>query len=246
MLTIPTGQLVGALTDVIPFAYPKPDYPRYNAVRLEWDGQVLHTMATDQNRIGWSRWDSDEPHEGDEEPEQESLLTTWGADDPGWTAHIRLADAAELAKVFKLPAKLSTIPLTVELEPARSDDEPGRLVVRRSPDSGLSAHVMECGTVDQTDYLDVHQIVADAEAQGEPVEEIEYWAHLVADFAKVRPHGPMRMRFAGPRRPTWVAIGTRFSGVISPHRRVDVTVPAEDDGEDRELVPEGQEVLASA
>ncbi|WP_213451561.1 hypothetical protein [Rhizomonospora bruguierae] len=59
MITIPTGELVGLLGDVVPFASPDKDMPNYNVVRLEWDGEMLHALTCDTIRIGWSSWHPD-------------------------------------------------------------------------------------------------------------------------------------------------------------------------------------------
>ena len=211
-LTIPTSELVGCLTDVIPFASPDAEDAIYNTVRLEWDGESLHTLASDRRFAGWSRWNpDDEPAEG--EPAEDDLFTTWGGDDGTWSTHLSLADAVEAVKMFKLPAKQGRIPLTVEVE--------HKLVtVRRGPDGGHSAITLEMATDPAIagEYGDPRAVIDTIEGTIGPVDTIRFDARRLAAFAKVRNHGPMRIRFSGDDRPAWVGIGTRFSGLVAPIR----------------------------
>jgi hypothetical protein len=125
MITIPTGDLTGVLADVIPFAFPKDDFPLLNVVRLEWDGQQLHALTTDRYRIGWSTWEPGDV--GKDEEVQDDLFSEWGSADDPWRCTLVLADAVEIAKVFKLGHKESQVPLTVDYEVDRR-----RLTVKRA------------------------------------------------------------------------------------------------------------------
>lgn len=211
-LTIPTSELVGGLADVIPFAYPKADDPACNTVRLEWDGDTFHAMATDRRFAGWSRWNvDDEPADG--EPAEDDLFTTWGSDDGPWVAYIGLDDAVEARKMFKLPAKQGRIPVTVHVEHKM-------VTIRRGPEGGQNAITLEIST-DPTmieQGLDVRAFIDTTEAAPGPVETIRFDPTRLAAFAKVRSHGPMVVRFTSAHKPAWVGIGTRFSGIVAPIR----------------------------
>lgn len=211
-ITIPTGDLCGILADCVPFAYPLDELPVINAVRLEWDGNQLHAMATDRYRVAWSTWDpADEPDaEGDQ---QDDLFTRWGSDDSAWTLLIPLPDVKDLISNFKLKPKESGCPLTVD----RHVDVAGpQLVVDRSRLTGHSAlRMVIVGDKADAEYPDLRKLLAD-NSSAKPVRAISYTPRLLADFGKVRPRGPMRMTFTGDRGLTHVEIGDRFVGAIQP------------------------------
>ena len=132
MITIPTADLVGILSDVIPFALDDDEVPLLNQVRLEWDGRQLHALATDRYRLGISSW---EPGDiGDGEESQDELGVDWGSGDDPWAMAVDLPDAKELVKVFKLPTKEAIgVPVTVDY-----DTERWQARVSRSKDTGHS------------------------------------------------------------------------------------------------------------
>lgn len=209
-ITIPTGDLVGVLTDVLPFAWPDNDIPELYVVRLEFDGTALHAFSTDRYRAGWSQWSPDsEPEEGDE-PQQSDLWTEWGStDNLPWEASIAVDDAQELAKVYKLPAKESQTPLTVEY-----DWQNRRLTVKRTRDSGHTAHTMAVETLD-ADWPNLRSFLDGLRTKAKQTRTIAFNAKWLADFAKVRPGGPMELGFTTSGT-ALVAIGKRFRGAIAP------------------------------
>lgn len=207
MITIPTRDLTGILGDVVPFACPSDEFPSIHCVRLEWDGNLLHALATDRYRVGISTWQPGEVLPDEEV--QDDLFTNWGSGDEPWASRIALPDAVELVKVFKLPPKQGWTPVTVDYEADRY-----RLTVKRSRDTGHSAITIAV----QDDSLDnpfpnVRALLADATKFRAP-KEITYSAKYLADFAKVRPAGPLELRFT--ERLTHVKIGGRFVGAIMP------------------------------
>lgn len=208
MITIPTADLVGVLSDTIPFACPLPELPTLNCIRVEWDGQMLHTLATDRYRVAWSQWHpDDEPDEGVEA--QSDLFTEFGGADDPWHAVIGLEDAKQLVKVFKLPTKEAHAPVTL-------DQERGQLQVKRSRDTGHSAltALMRAELPDGESTPDLVKLLADAD-RIEAVKGLSFNAKLLADFAKVRPRGNvMALRFA--QKLVHVSIGERFVGAIVP------------------------------
>ena len=206
MITIPTSEFCGLLADVLPFACPDPEVPRINCVRVEWDGHQLHALSTDQFRIGWSRWEPGDLDEGG--ARQDDLFTSWGSADDPWSCCVQLDDAKELVSVFKLPPKEGVgVALTLDFHIDR-----GRLYVQRSRDTGYSAITV---AVDPAivEFPDVRKILAGKDALT-PTVEVAYTAKYLADFAKVRPRGPLELRFA--ERMTLVTIGERFVGAVVP------------------------------
>jgi hypothetical protein len=209
-ITIPTGDLVGILGDVIPFASTDDEVDFLHAVRLEWDGEMLHALTTDRFRAAISSWHPDDIEPGEEI--QDDLFTDWGSGDEPWKATLALPDAAQIAKVFKLPAKEMRVPLTVDYEADRR-----RLRIIRNKDTGHSA--ITIGADDLfVDTPDLRRLLATADKATGP-RQINYSAKLLADFAKVRPRGPLNLRFT--KGLTHVAIGDRFVGAIMPARTDD-------------------------
>lgn len=210
-ITIPTGDLCGVLADCLPFAHPT-DIPVLNTVRLEWDGQSLHAMATDRYRLAWSTWDpDDEPDaEGDQ---QDDLFTRWGSDDAGWTLLLPQPDVKDLISNFKLKPKERGCPLTIE----RTVDAAGpQLTVDRSRLTGHSAlRMVIVGDQSDAEYPDLRKLLAD-NSTAEPVRTLAYEPQRLADFGKVRPRGPMRLTFTGEHGLTHIEIGERFVGAIQP------------------------------
>lgn len=211
MICVPTSELCGVLSDAIPFASPDAELSAVNAVSLEWDGNTLHALATDRYRISWSKWSSDDDPD---ETAQDDMFTTWGGadgDEP-WTALLWLADAKEIVNIFKLPPKLGRAPLTVECEDQQ-------VTVRRSRDTGHSAVAATFRTSD-AQFPDIRKLLADS-ASVEDVSGLAFSAKFLADFAKVRPRGPLEMRFTGSTTLAHVTIGDRYTGAIMPVRLAD-------------------------
>lgn len=214
MITIPTGEFVGILSDAIPFACTDDDLPSMNCVLVEWDGDVMHAISTDSIRMAWSQWaEDDELPSG--EVVQEDLLSPWGADDGDepWSILLPLADAKHLVKTYKLPVKEVWTPLQVDVDRGAV---PMRLVVERRRETGHSAirTVVEGSTAD---FPKIRDVLTKFDRL-EPVTDLAYTATRLADFAKVRPRGPMELKFTGRKTPTHVTIGTRFIGAIQPAR----------------------------
>lgn len=211
MITIPTGDLTGVLSDVLPFAWPKDDDPVYNTVRVEWDGRQLHALTCDRWSLGWSSWEPGDV--GKYEEVQDQLFADWGSADDPWACTLALADAAQIAKVFKLGPKESQVPLTVDHESDRR-----RLTVKRAKESGHSAITISAEDT-FTPFPDLRAALAAADKLTAR-REVEYNATRLADFAKVRARGPLSMRHT--KGLTHISIGERFVGAIMPAgRRLD-------------------------
>lgn len=210
MITVPTCELVGLLTDTIPFANPDKDSSGH-VIRIDWDAEqeTLHASASDGYRVAWSTWHTDDDPEQDV---QDCLFTAWGGntDEDSWTAVIGLEDAKDAARMFKLGKDDAYTPVQVALQA-------GQLRVSRTRDTGHSAitHVMRDATTDQ--QVDPRSLLDKLPDPG-PAAELAFTACLLADFAKVRPRGPMVMTFAGPDKAVRVRIGERFTGAVMPVR----------------------------
>jgi hypothetical protein len=208
-VTIPTTDLCGILADTVPFASPDTEVPVLNAIRIEWDGNALHAMATDRYRIAWSTWDPDDEPDDDQ---QGDLFADWGTDDTGeqWHAYIALDDAKDIIGAYKLPAKEAG---GVAVSVRRVVDGAGeQLVVDRSRLTGHSAITMVVRCVAADVDPDIRGLLAKHDV-AEPVRQIAYNARFLADFAKVRQRGSLRMMHT-PSGMTLVAIGDRFVGAI--------------------------------
>lgn len=214
MITVPTSELLGLLSDVIPFADQNDDLPLLNSVRVEWSGRRLHAQATDRYRVAWSQWD---PDDDPDEDVQEDMFTDWGGMDDAWNVLVPLPAAKSLVKNYKLPAKEAVrCALTVELDWTR-------LTVKRSGETGHDelTTVIECVPPEtSTQFPDLRALLAKHDTTWQ-VRGLSFTAKLLADFAKVRPRGSLEMRFTGQKTPVLVSIGERFSGAIMPVRPAD-------------------------
>lgn len=217
MIYIPTGELVGVLNDVIPFACDDDELPTLNCVRLEWDGTMFHAMATDRHQLGWASWHPDDQPDSDG---QDDAFTTWGGVDEPWQIVLTLADVEELVKNFKLPVKRHRVPLTL-------DADFDRLTVRRARDTGHSDMrvTWQAAPVDIVDVPDVRDALKDNSTL-RPVTGLAVAAHRLAAFGKVRTRGPVEMSFTGADGLILVRIGNRFEGGVMPTRVGDGPVPA--------------------
>lgn len=204
MITLPTREFVGLLADVIPFALASDDLPDLNVVRLEWDGKRLHAAATDTLRAVRSTWD---PTDDDGDSGQEAMFQMLGGADDRWVVLIGLPEAKELVSIYKLPAKESGTPLTL-------DQRDMNLIVDRSRDTGHSA----IKTVIESQAVNFPNLstVLDVPVIPQAVEELPYSGKQLAAFGSVRQRGPLTMTFQGPRNPTVVRIGERFIGTLMP------------------------------
>ncbi|GGM53709.1 hypothetical protein ACFFX1_54720 [Dactylosporangium sucinum] len=203
-LTISTADFLGLLGDTIPFAFDDDDLPAINSINLVWDGDKLHTQATDRFRMAWSSWHPDDDPERDV---QGDIFNQPGSGDDPWQILIPVDDAGHLVKTYKLPVKESFAPLTLDVFD-------GKLTVKRHRDTGHPAitTVIEGRMME---FPDLRQALANADVVSK-VDGIAFTAKLLADFAKVRPRGPFELRFTGEHSTTLVTIGERFVGAIQP------------------------------
>ncbi|MBM0235923.1 hypothetical protein JNW88_00275 [Micromonospora sp. ATA32] len=103
MITIPTGDLVGVLADVIPFAFPEDDLPHVNCVRLEWDGEMLHAEATDTLHAARSSWHPDDDRDGN--TSQATLTNPLGAPTTGGRSSSRTPTRRRSSRTTSCPPR---------------------------------------------------------------------------------------------------------------------------------------------
>lgn len=212
MLTIPTSELIGLITDVIGFAPSAKDDPS-NGILIEWDGDALSAAAYDVLSAGRSMWVPGDGEEGDLDDGDDSGASEirWGGDDSPWKVFISGADAREIVKTFKLPAKHRLVPLLVKCLPTACS-----LFVERTKETGRTAHLaMFTSDLDlAAKFPDVRAIATDAERYTAETPGEFYAAHRLAVFGSVRSHGLMHITFGAEDFPSAVQIGARFRGFI--------------------------------
>lgn len=207
MITIPTGDLVGILSDVFHFASPVRKLPDINCVRVEWDGEMLHALATDRRHFGWSQWHPDDEHE---EEHQEELFTKWGGADRPWALTISRDDANDLIDAFKLSGKEHYTPLMVDhtgdsLKVSRAKADGNSAITMVIPDAGIAS-------------FPKLRVLVDNHPDALPVTNLTLAADCLAHFAKVRPRGELKFRFTGDNSPVIATIGERFTAAVMPIR----------------------------
>jgi hypothetical protein len=213
MLTIPTSELIGLITDVIGFAPSAKDDPS-NGILIEWDGHELSAAGYDVLSGGVSTWTPGEGQEGsldDSEGAHDATDIDWGGDDSPWKVFISGADAREIVKTFKLPAKLWRVPLLVKCSPTGSS-----LFVERTKETGRTAHLamFRSDTDLAAKFPDIRAIAASARRFTRPADNEVFAAQRLATFGAVRPHGLMDITFGAENIPSAVNIGVRFVGFI--------------------------------
>ncbi len=203
-LTISTADLVGLISDVLPFAFDDDELPALNSINVFWDGSKLHTQAIDTIRFAWASWHPDDEPERDV---QGDIFNQPGSGDDPWQILIPRDDAAHLVKTYKLPVKESFAPLTVDVAD-------GKFTVKRHRDTG---HPAITTVIDgrAEEFPDVAGLLGKSDVLSK-VDQVAFNAKYLADFAKVRPRGPMQMQFTGETATTVVTIGERFVGAIQP------------------------------
>jgi hypothetical protein len=231
-IRIPTRDLVGILSDAIPFAATDKDDVVRRSVRIAWDGETLSAQATDGRHFAWSTW-----HPDDEIPEEAAgdlvdspgLVDNFGGDDTdAWSCVIALDDAKTLVKDYRLPPKQGLTPLSVE-------GRPHALTVRRDKDTGLSAKTtrIEALALDQqAGFPDMAKLLRQRAVSAPVTHRIAFSAERLAHFGKVRAVDSMELELTEEVELTECAamavvrIGERFVGGIVPVKAPSIEAPA--------------------
>lgn len=213
MITIPTSELIGLITDVAGFAPASKDALNHG-ILLEWDGEALHAAAFDVLSAGRSTWVPEEGEEGFEEGEagDDVIGAEWGSnlDHEQWKVFIDAADAKEIAKVFKLPTKHRLTPVTVKVNAYNS------LIVERSRETGHSQlHAMFRTDDDQAArFPDVDGIAHEAADHTSDTAALTFSPSRLAAFGAVRSFNFMQITAGAEGYASCVMIGNRFTGFI--------------------------------
>lgn len=218
MLTIPTSELIGLLTDVLGFTPATKDDPR-RGVLVEWDGEALHASAYDVLSAGRSTW---VPGEGQESAIEDvtdapmDLIGSWGGEDPAWKAFVTFDDVKTITTTFKVASKLWWIPLSVKISPTG-----GKLTVERSGEFGKPAALVTV-RIDRdvtAKFPDVRAAWENLQAGGaglDSVHTITFSPFRLAAFGTVRWHGVLVLEFAGKDGAVAASMGAEFIGFIFP------------------------------
>lgn len=224
MITIPTRDLVGIIGDVLAFAWPDDENPRFNVVKLEWDGDNLHAYATDSYVMAWSRWSSIDVKDPGED------TSPWGGWSDPWSIVLDLADAKKVASIFKLPAKeggtaVRIHPQKRQVKIVREHSEARAGITLMLDESSSVPMMPPPDAIDRTVREDHHLYFPDlrskllqwAEREDVPTTKLMVNPRLLAKFNTARPMGPMKMRISGEDA-VLVSIGEWFCGAIQPMR----------------------------
>lgn len=213
MITIPTTELIGGLTDVLPvITDPKSSLA---GVRIAWDGEALHFTAYDVISGGTVQWVPGEGAEGnmDDGPDGEFVNDdVWGGEDSPWAVWIYLPQAKEILKLFKLPAKLWRFPVTLKCSPTGD-----RLIIEREDGPRVGRLLMVQTDNDMLSKIpDVREIAERVDLNLIRQEGIRFNGSRLGAFGTVRPHGSLAMAFGSTNEPVGVKVGTRYAGFIYP------------------------------
>jgi hypothetical protein len=213
-ITIPTTELIGCIEDVLPIvSNPK---GAYAGVKIEWDGESLHFTAFDVYSGGSVVWTPGEGAEGDIDAGPDGEVgdpgdVDWGGEDDPWRVWIWHAQAKEILKLFKLPAKLWRFPVKIGV----SGVAMGELVIERE-DGPRTGRVLSLATENKT-LVNIPDVRAIALAEDRTVvghEGFRFAHQRLGSFGTVRLHGRMLLDFGALSEPVGVRIGTRYTGFI--------------------------------
>lgn len=210
MITIPTTELIGGLNDVLPIiSDPKAELA---GVRIAWDGEKLHFTTYHVNSGATVSWWPGEGAEGDFDTDEDVEEINWGGDDAPWATWIRIEQAKEILKLFKLPAKLWRFPVTLKC--SLSGD---RLTIERT-DSPKGERLLSIPGEPKMlrEIPNVRTYCEDQDRTPTSVMGATFNAARLGAFGSVRPHGLMTLIFGQENDPVEVKIGTRFAGFVFP------------------------------
>jgi hypothetical protein len=222
MLIIPTAELIGLLTDVMPLM-PADKKAADRIVRVEWDGAQLLATAADGVRAGTSAWDPDDPSEHDGK-KYEVVYGPTNRPEPKWSVYLHADDVAEIVKAFKLADKFGGVPLMV-----RVNDTGTRFIVERSRETGKTAHLMTVTPLTDARLPNVRVQVGELWSERSSTGRVVCWAHRLGGFLAAGRRGPLAQIPTGPAGdgPVIVKVGNRFVGHYLPEREPRATPRSE-------------------
>ncbi len=211
MITLPTTELIGCLTDVLPQI--SDEKGALAGVRVAWTGESLTFTTYDVYAGAVVEWVPGEGAEGDiDDDDNETLYVEWGGDDDPWATWIWLPQAKEILKLFKLPAKLWRFPVQVKCTLA------GDLIVERVDSPRGNRELRIPGDPDMLKRIpDVRAAAESVIAAGATLRDhVGFAAGRIGAFGAIRPHGALALRFGPGGDPVAVTAGSRFAGFIYP------------------------------
>jgi hypothetical protein len=215
MITIPTTELIGGIQDMLPIVLnEKSDLA---GLAIEWDGESLHFTAYDVFAAATVKWTPGEGAEGDGQIETEGsddgYEPEWGGDDSPWRTWIYLDAAKEIVKLFKLPAKLWRIPVTLKCTPV------GDLLIERVDSPRGNRELRVPGDPDKA-RRDIPAVSAIRHPLGLGIDgtlaTASFFHARLGAFGAARAHGTLCMIYGGASEPVAVAMGKRYAGFIYP------------------------------
>lgn len=213
MITIPTTELIGCLSAVLPITLD----PKDNAlagVAIEWDGEALHFTVYDVVTGATVRWVPGEGAEGEiDEDTEEHTLFDWGASDGDspWRVFIGHADAKEIVKLFKLPAKLWRYPVTLKVNLSqtkliieRQDGPRGERLLTVSTDNAVLRNIPDVRVVAGQISDGAHALLTGAQFNG----------LRLASLGPSTAYGVLTFNFGVKGNPVAATAGSRYAAFI--------------------------------
>lgn len=210
VITIPTSELTGCITDALCVFTTPPKNNPLSGVAIEWDGESLHFTAYDiysGATVEWTPGNGDEQREGEDDAE---LDVDWGGTDDPWRVFVAYDDAKEIIKLFRLPAKLWRTPVTLKVNAIGT-----KLTVERD-DSRRGERLLLVPT-DNNQLRNVPPVRewADKTATNPAdISAVAFSPARLGAFGVVRAHGNAVLRFGGEGHPVGIRIGSRFAGFL--------------------------------
>lgn len=208
MLTIPTTELVNCITETLAHVQD-PKHSETAGIVLSWSGEALDFAAYDPLSGAEVTWVPGEGAEGDFDDENAEEIA-WGGDDAPWRIFIVYADAKEIVKLFKLPAKFWRYPVKLKVNALGT-----KLTIERD-DMARGERLLVVSTYN--DVLkripDIHTVAASAQGDGTR-REVSLPGHRIAPFGLAARHGEMRLALhGGDNEPVGVLVGSRVIGFV--------------------------------
>lgn len=208
MITIPTSELIGGLTDMVPhISNPKDGYTA--GVKLAWDGEALHFTVYDVLSAATVLWLPGEGDEAEVDDEHDEEIEWGGTDDP-WTTFLWLPQVKEIVKVFRLPAKLWRTPVNVKCSPTAD-----RLTIEREDGPRVGRFLqVSADTGKLKDIPDVRTIAYDERRTPAADGVAAFSPSRLAAFGVGRPLGVLKLEVGSVNEPVGVTMGSRYAGFI--------------------------------
>lgn len=215
MITIPTHELIGMISDMLPFVDTDKDSIATHCVRIEQSDDTLTMLATNRAQVFRVTWSS------------ENDGHNWGAGS-NFSVRISPTDAKAIVSAFKLGQKLDYAVLRVSARIMSVEDNTYRLEIWRGAEedmwSALTMHVTGRGTpiADNGDAPepDIHGLINSAAGDDRPevmLAGLTWSPKLLANLGKVERHGAVRIAHRSSRdgAPVYVK-AERLDGIMFP------------------------------